>query len=317
LAGIFICYRHDDTAGFVGRLYDRLNDRFGQGRVFRDIDTLEPGADFVDQIGDAIRGCDVLLAVIGPNWLTATKENGQRRIDDPKDFVRTEIAAALDGNIRVIPILLDRVEMPSAELLPAELSALARRNAYPLSDTRWDYDVGRLVTYLEKIPSLRTASAATSRPAQGDDSEAPTASAGRGRITGALHGLAVAAPLVAFLVLLSFITTDTLGRIVLRISFFSIPVIGLMVGAAIGKLDTWLRGAAAGAAIGGLNTIVAWSLGAWWTGEGTASTQAEIAFDQIMLYFPGAVIFSGIAGAAVAYCRNWFTTRMAHGKASR
>src|SRR4051812_26727912 len=102
---IFLSYRRTDAPGHAGRLYDRLVDRFGDDCVFRDLDTLEPGADFVEVIEETVARCDALLAVIGRDWLTPTAP-GKRRIDDPLDWVRLEITHALDRRIRVVPVLV-------------------------------------------------------------------------------------------------------------------------------------------------------------------------------------------------------------------
>src|SRR6266508_306274 len=104
---IFISYRREETAYPAGWLYDRLADRFGGGQAFKDVDSIQLGDDFVEVITSAVGSCDVLLALIGDEWLTITDEDGQRRLDDPNDFVRLEIEAALTRNVRVIPILVD------------------------------------------------------------------------------------------------------------------------------------------------------------------------------------------------------------------
>ena len=89
--GIFVSYRRQDSDHLAGRLYDRLVDRFGEGQVFMDVDTIEPGLDFAEEITRAVAACQVFVAVIGPAWLTATDGRGRRRLDDPDDFVRLEI----------------------------------------------------------------------------------------------------------------------------------------------------------------------------------------------------------------------------------
>jgi len=106
MSRIFISYRRDDSGGWAGRLYDRISQHFGRDHVFMDIDTIEPGLDFVEVIEQAVGSCDALLALIGRQWLTLTDDDGQRRLDNPEDFVRLEIAAALVRNIRVIPVLV-------------------------------------------------------------------------------------------------------------------------------------------------------------------------------------------------------------------
>src|SRR6185437_14616575 len=103
--GIFISYRRQETRDFAGRLYDWLADRFGESRVFIDVVTIAPGVDFADAIFREVAACTVLLAIIGPTWLSAVDLHGRRRLDDPDDLVRLEIEAALARGVRVIPIL--------------------------------------------------------------------------------------------------------------------------------------------------------------------------------------------------------------------
>ncbi|MEW5958620.1 MAG: SUMF1/EgtB/PvdO family nonheme iron enzyme [Chloroflexota bacterium] len=147
---IFISYRRDDSAGFAGRLYDRLGAHFGPENVFMDIDAIEPGLDFVEVIEQAVSSCDVLIALIGPRWLAVTDARGRRRLDNPADFVRLEIKAALDRNIRVIPTLVGGAAMPASGELPAELKPLARRNALEIG-ARFHPDVDSLIELLEKV----------------------------------------------------------------------------------------------------------------------------------------------------------------------
>ena len=104
---IFISYRREETAYPAGWLYDRLAGRYGDGQIFKDVDSIQLGDDFVEVITRAVGSCDVLLALIGDRWLTITDQDGRRRLDDPDDFVRLEIEAALTRNVRVVPILVD------------------------------------------------------------------------------------------------------------------------------------------------------------------------------------------------------------------
>lgn len=149
---IFISYRREDSAGHTGRLYDFLQAHFGQESLFMDLTAIESGQNFVDAINAAVGSSDVLLAIIGRQWLTCTGPSG-RRLDDPRDFVRTEIAAALERRTPVIPVLVEGAAMPSAEALPALLKPLAEHNAHELSDNRWSYDVERLIQATEKLAS--------------------------------------------------------------------------------------------------------------------------------------------------------------------
>ena len=145
----FISYRRDDSAGHVGRLYDALSARFGRQRLFFDIDHIAPGQDFVEVLESSLNRCSVLLVVIGKRW-TGSGRIGGRRIDQPDDFVRLEVAAALRRpGLRVIPVLIQGARMPGPAALPDDLKDLSRRNATELSDLRWKEDVARLVASLE------------------------------------------------------------------------------------------------------------------------------------------------------------------------
>jgi WD40 repeat protein len=146
---IFISYRRGDGGGSAGRLYDRLEQEFGRERVFFDVDTIAPGQDFVQVLEDKVDTCDVLLAVIGRSWLEARDENGQRRLDSPDDFVRIEVAHALSGSKRVIPVLVDAAQIPSGESLPDDLKALTRRNAVRVSHESFKADCDRLTRALQ------------------------------------------------------------------------------------------------------------------------------------------------------------------------
>lgn len=148
MGGIFISYRREDSAGWTGRLAERLKDRFGEKSIFMDLDGIEPGIDFTIVLHNALESCDVLLAMIGPEWITTKDETGKLRLDDPADWVRTEIATALKRNIRVIPVLVGGAKVPTQNQLPDDLDPLAHRQAYELTDRRWNYDVQQLIKTL-------------------------------------------------------------------------------------------------------------------------------------------------------------------------
>jgi len=142
---IFINYRREDSIGHAGRLYDRLAERFGKGRVYRDIDDIEVGVDYLEAICQKVDRSDVLLALIGPRWLTATDDEGRRRLADEHDLVRLEIATALNRNIRVIPVLVQGAMMPRSKDLPSELVKLSQLNAVEIRDTHFDQDLAQLL----------------------------------------------------------------------------------------------------------------------------------------------------------------------------
>lgn len=148
MSGIFLSYRRDDSAGFAGRLADALEQAFGIGSVFRDVDDIRPGEDFVTTIQDRLAEVDVVLVMIGPRWLGAAAE-GRRRLDDPEDFVRREIEAALASRRKLIPVLVGGATMPAETDLPQALAGLARHQAVVLADADWRGDVARLTEALQ------------------------------------------------------------------------------------------------------------------------------------------------------------------------
>ena len=146
----FISYRRDDSAPYAGRLYDHLAARFGAECLFMDIDTIRPGDDFVQAISDRVASCDVLIALIGKQWLNITDADGRRRLDNPNDFVRIEISSALARNVRVIPALVDGARMPSSHDLPDDLAPLSRRNAIEITNTMFRQSMARLIQVIEE-----------------------------------------------------------------------------------------------------------------------------------------------------------------------
>jgi WD40 repeat protein len=143
---IFISYRRGDGAGSAGRLYDRLEQIFGREQLFFDVDTIPPGQDFVQDLQDKVDACDVLLAVIGRSWIDARDEAGQRRLANPEDFVRIEVARALAAGKRVIPVLVDGASLPPADLLPDDLAGLADRQPVTLQHDSFKADCDGLAT---------------------------------------------------------------------------------------------------------------------------------------------------------------------------
>ena len=170
---VFISYRRQDSAAYAGRIYDAMVARFGERNVFMDLE-LAPGVDFVERITEAVSACQVLIEVIGPAWATVKDDEGKIRIADPEDFVRLELEIALKRpDVTVIPVLVSGAQMPDRRDLPPELDAIARRNALELSDKRWRYDVGQLISTLEELLAGTTAVHATPTP----EDAAPTGEA--------------------------------------------------------------------------------------------------------------------------------------------
>lgn len=145
---IFVSYRRSDCLSQAGRLADTLEARLPAASVFMDIESIAPGVHFVEAIEREIARCDVVLALIGDDWLRLLKE----RAEVPEDFVRRELEVALREGIKVQPVLVEGAEMPPANELPEPLKQLAYINAYELDDARWRREVGQLIELLQRIP---------------------------------------------------------------------------------------------------------------------------------------------------------------------
>jgi len=150
---IFISYRRDDSKHAVGRLHAALKPHVKNSKrdIFIDIDNIPNGVDFVEHLESQVSQCDVMLAVIGANWLSIVDPTtGQRRLDDPDDFVRIEVSSALRRGIPVVPVVLDGTAIPRADELPDDLKALSRRNSERIDHESFNADVARLVAGLPK-----------------------------------------------------------------------------------------------------------------------------------------------------------------------
>ena len=148
---IFISYRRRDSAPYARSLHERLVDDFRRERIFMDITGIDPGENFVRRIEQALDGVDAVIVLIGDRWSTVRNDDGQARINDPADFVHIEIATALARGKRVYPVLVGGATMPAADDLPEPLKGLSELNAVELSDTRWNYDTGRLIDVLKGL----------------------------------------------------------------------------------------------------------------------------------------------------------------------
>lgn len=150
MARIFISYRRQDSKAIAGRIYDRLEAKYGRDALFMDIDSIPPGVDFHDWLSDNVAKASVVLVLIGRGWIDARDGGGNRRLEAPNDFVRIEIEAALTRNIPVIPLLIDGAPFPSIEQLPASLRPLSRRNAAFLDAGRdFNVHIARLIEAVE------------------------------------------------------------------------------------------------------------------------------------------------------------------------
>ena len=151
---IFISYRRDDAAGEAGRLADHMNRRFGRGQVFLDIDTIDPGTDFVKVLQSSLRETAAVLVVIGRQWASVADGAGTRRLDDAKDFVRLEVEESLGRDIPVVPVLVQGATMPKAGDLPPSMASLTTRQAVTLDHAEFHDDANRLCDHLEKMLGL-------------------------------------------------------------------------------------------------------------------------------------------------------------------
>lgn len=148
---IFISYRRDDAAYPAHAIYETLAAQFGEADVFFDVDSIPPGVSFHTYLTEAVAKCDVLLAIIGDHWLYAQDGKGQRRLDDPDDFVRIEIEAALSRKIPVVPVLVGQAAVPQSQELPQTLSDLSTRNATEIRPGRdFRSHLERLVRDMER-----------------------------------------------------------------------------------------------------------------------------------------------------------------------
>ena len=148
---IFISYRREDVGGDAGRLADHLNRRFGAASVFLDIDTIDPGTDFERALTSSLQETAAMLVVIGPRWTAQVKADGSRRLDDPNDYVRREVEAALGRDIPVVPVLVQGARLPAKEELPESLAALVKRQAAPIDHAEFHDDAERLCDRLAKV----------------------------------------------------------------------------------------------------------------------------------------------------------------------
>jgi hypothetical protein len=195
---VFLSYRREDASGHAGRLYDLLAARYGATHVFMDIDAIPLGSEFRETINRAVASCDVLIALIGRDWLDARDADGRRRLDDPDDFVRREIEAALAAGVVVVPASVQGAEFPRPGALPESLVPLTRRQGFQLSDAGWQDDVQRLIRRLEAVPAQQQAGA---RPVERPPSVSPRRPGRRALAAAGLGGLAVVAAVAALVLL--------------------------------------------------------------------------------------------------------------------
>ena len=155
MPSIFISYRRDDTAPYAGRIADHLTAHFGGDQIFLDVDAFLPGQDFTQALQQRLSAADVVIVLIGPQWLTCADDGGHRRLDSAGDYVRQEVVGALDRAVPIIPVLAGGAAMPKAEELPESISTLAHLQALEVTDARFRSDMNHLIATLARVPKRR------------------------------------------------------------------------------------------------------------------------------------------------------------------
>lgn len=155
VSGIVMSYRREDSEGSAGRLYDRLIRRYDPKLIFMDFYSIEAAADWKKTIRETVANSDVLVAVIGPRWLSITDEAGRRRLDDDSDYVRAEIQLALEREIPVLPVLVQGASMVDASDLPSELAGLTDAQAVRLDTKYFDRDIQDLYQFIDTVVEFR------------------------------------------------------------------------------------------------------------------------------------------------------------------
>jgi hypothetical protein len=156
---IFLSYRRSDSADVVGRIYDKLTERFPRTEVFKDVDSIPLAVPFYEHIAQTLQETQCVLVVVGPNWASTVNQDGKRRLEDPEDYVRLEVQTALQLGVPVIPILVSGATMPSAEELPKPLVQLRGRNGISVrSDPDFHRDMDRLLRRLSEFLGVNIAS---------------------------------------------------------------------------------------------------------------------------------------------------------------
>lgn len=152
MGGVFINYRREDSQDAVQRIYDQLTRTLGQRAIFRDLDTIQVGADFGEFIEAYIQHSSVMLVVIGRRWLKIRNASGVRRLDAPDDYVRYEIESGLRNGVRMVPLLVDGATMPPQSSMPASIRSICSVNAAQLhSGARFESDMNQLVPLLREM----------------------------------------------------------------------------------------------------------------------------------------------------------------------
>ena len=159
---VFICYRRSDASGEAAHIADRLSRRYGEGQIFLDVKVIQAGVNYERALERARQGAQVMLTVIGMQWIQSATEAGRRRLDDEADYVRIEIHTALSRGIRLLPILVQGATMPSDQDLPFAIRELAKIQAIPLRHDTFERDFLELQNHIDQTFTVSPSSRAIS-----------------------------------------------------------------------------------------------------------------------------------------------------------
>jgi hypothetical protein len=162
---VFLSYRRRDATHFAGRLRETISRDVPQATIFRDIDSIKLGEDFVQVLDQQLDSCRAMIVVIGPDWVGLDEKTGKRRIDDPEDFARLEVEHAIDRKIPLIPVLLDGAQLPDANGLPETLRPIRRRQHIAVDGQNYSRTVPEISARLKEI--LAPPETLTTHPARG------------------------------------------------------------------------------------------------------------------------------------------------------
>jgi len=197
MSTVFISYRREITAGEARALFNELLEKLGKNSVFMDVDSIALGRDFRSALQKTLDSCDLMLVLIGRDWANVKDEEGRTRLENPGDFVRLEIGAALRRDIVVTPILVQGAHMPAPEHLPADIRDLVYRNGFELSHNRWESDVAEMIRRLGLDISKAAGQVEQSASAPAPDPPATAADRGtqvRTRRTAGAKGIRTGGP---------------------------------------------------------------------------------------------------------------------------
>ena len=301
MAGIFISYRRDDAGGWAGRVRDRLHADFPGVPIFMDVDAIGPGARWRDEITKALAAADVFLAVLDRDFARADSR-GRRRLEEPNDPVRHELAAALTReDVTVIPVLVGGATMPAAEELPADVAEITEHNALTLTTADWEPRIARLVD--EVRTKLRTPPPPPPRPLPDRDDDTDVRE--KAESTALLVGLTGAALVVLATALRWDVLVDPFRGGAGDVPFLGTVVAPASIIVAVGALYALLKAWRTGAGALATGLVLGFGVG------GVAKYAAMLGQQDPDHLGSDGKLLLGLAGSAVlaAVAMFWLVTR--------